>query len=106
MVFSDTKSTNLMFVIFQHKNDPLFTEFMEAHVTDKNTWIKEALEKVNKDGDDDDDSGMEEEANDTTDKNMSDEPALPEAKPDQNNVEKVANKQISDLEVSFFTLTL
>ncbi|XP_073956712.1 probable RNA-binding protein 19 [Choristoneura fumiferana] len=80
----------------KHKNDPLFTEFMEAHVTEKNTWIKEALEKANKG--DDDDSGMEEETNNTTDKNVSEEPALPEAKPGQKDEEKVANKQISDLE--------
>ncbi|XP_072949367.1 probable RNA-binding protein 19 [Epargyreus clarus] len=74
----------------KHKEDPLFAEFIEAHVNDKTAWIKEALVE-NDDGEDD--SGVEEEKIDSTEANKPTE--------DDNETpkqEKVADKQISDLE--------
>ncbi|XP_075977472.1 putative RNA-binding protein 19 [Anticarsia gemmatalis] len=80
----------------RHKDDPLFAEFIEAHVNDKTSWIKEALQSASKS--DDDDSGVDEENTET----KNDEPAeevLPKKEEIQEKVEKkVANKPISDLE--------
>lgn len=82
-----------LFNTFQHKDDPLFAEFIEAHVNDKTAWIKEAFQNAAKS--DDDDSGVEDE-----------KPSAPETptevtKEESNTKveEKVANKHISDLEV-------
>ncbi|XP_049873113.1 probable RNA-binding protein 19 [Pectinophora gossypiella] len=85
----------------KHKDDPLFAEFIEAHVNDKTAWIKDVFEKaVNSD----DDSGVEDENADGKP-----ETDTPEGKPNtaaeatkpaesSKKEEKVANKQISDLE--------
>lgn len=75
----------------------MFAEFIEAHVNDKTTWIKEAFEEAAKS--DDDDSGVEEEKQDTTTKVAGEENVKDDATKYK---DKVANKQISDLEVSLF----
>lgn len=78
----------------KHKDDPLFTEFIDAHVNDKTAWIKEVLESVSK-SDEDNDSGVDEENKDIKNKEESIEKNIEEKeKADK----KVANKPISDLE--------
>ncbi|XP_053609018.1 probable RNA-binding protein 19 [Plodia interpunctella] len=80
----------------KHKDDPLFAEFIEAHVNDNTTWIKDAFEKaVNND---EEDSGVDDE---TTGKDSSigrSETYSKETDEKLVQEEKVANKQISDLE--------
>ncbi|KAJ0176548.1 hypothetical protein K1T71_007727 [Dendrolimus kikuchii] len=98
----------------KHKDDPLFAEFIQAHVNDKTAWIKEAFEQAAKS---DDDSGVEEENDEIlqiksdkkeinindidkpeeTESNIKDSTVESKVKQSKN-VEKVANKQISDLE--------
>lgn len=78
----------------KHKDDPLFMEFMEAHMNDKTNWIKEALDEAAKS--DEHDSGMEDESAPKASEEKASE--APEPKSAQNNQDKVANKQISDLE--------
>ncbi|CAG9561814.1 unnamed protein product [Danaus chrysippus] len=79
----------------KHKDDPLFTEFIEAHVNDKTAWIKEALEAANKS---DDDSGVEDETPSKDEKIQEDKTEDKNDIQDAPQKEKVANKQISDLE--------
>lgn len=73
----------------KHKDDPLFAEFIAAHVNDKTVWVKEALEKLDSD-DGENDSGTDEETitkvteNDIEDKKKA--------------IDKTANKNISDLD--------
>lgn len=99
-----------MTILFQHKDDPLFAEFIEAHVNDKTTWIKEALESASK-SDDDDDEETKKDHNENIEKDkisaekdqkIEDEKVV---KVNENNNKKVANKPISDLEVSYCNKT-
>ncbi|CAG4987162.1 unnamed protein product [Parnassius apollo] len=82
----------------KHKGDPLFEEFIEAHINENTTWIKEALEEVKK-SDNDNSSGEEAEktekvivVNDEENVEVNEEEVI------SNSEQKVANKQISDLE--------
>ncbi|KAG6452797.1 LOW QUALITY PROTEIN: probable RNA-binding protein 19 [Manduca sexta] len=77
----------------KHKDDPLFAEFIDAHVNEKTGWIKDAFEEAAKS---DEDSGVEEETVEQTAKEVVKEP--PKVNKEMNTTEKVANKQISDLE--------
>lgn len=77
-------------VSFQHKDDPLFVEFIEAHVNDKTAWIKDALVDLNKS---DNDSGVEDEIKENNDAVQQSE------EKDKITETKVANAQISDLDV-------
>ncbi|XP_068633002.1 probable RNA-binding protein 19 [Battus philenor] len=78
----------------KHKGDPLFEEFIEAHVNENTTWIKEALEQVKRDKEDcgDVEVLIEEENKNSKDDAVTD----PDIGVTSN--QKVANKQISDLE--------
>lgn len=93
---------------FQHKNDPLFTEFIEAHVNEKSSWIKNALEECNKS---DEDSGVEDE-NITQEEPVSATNTNITSKNAENKeiaskkISKVANSQISDLEVYYYYLII
>ncbi|CAH0398282.1 unnamed protein product [Chilo suppressalis] len=80
----------------KHKEDPLFAEFIDAHVNDKTAWIKEAFENA---ANSDDDSGVEEETkiNTPSFNNPTQEPVDSTDK-NEKSEDKVANKQISDLE--------
>lgn len=82
-------------VIFylQHKDDPLFAEFIAAHTNDKTAWIKNAYVDAAKS---DDDSGVEEQSEDKAHVEITE--MKKEQKIEKQTV-KVANKQISDLEV-------
>ncbi|CAK1551172.1 unnamed protein product [Leptosia nina] len=75
----------------KHKDDPLFAEFIEAHVNDKTSWIQDALTDLNKS---DNDSGVEEETADSKDA----EPTQNTYEKETPNNSKVANAQISDLD--------
>ncbi|XP_060803554.1 probable RNA-binding protein 19 [Amyelois transitella] len=82
----------------KHKDDPLFAEFIEAHVNDKTAWIKEAYEKaINSD---EEDSGVDEEipSKDSVDKPETDTNTKTLEPTNVVSEEKIANKQISDLE--------
>lgn len=85
----------------QHKDDPLFAEFIEAHTNDKTAWIKNAFVDAAK-SDDDDDSGVEGETHKNIEKVDSKENKT-EVVMEKKQV-KLANKQISDLEVMMFIL--
>lgn len=84
----------LIFFVLQHKDDPLFAEFIEAHTSEKTAWIKNAFIEAAKS--DDDDSGVEEEEEKA-------EVEVKETKKEDKveKIEKVANKQISDIEVYY-----
>lgn len=70
----------------------MFAEFIEAHVNDNTAWIKDALVDLNKS---DDDSGVEDETNDSNDNKV-----LKESEGIDTPIEvKAANAQISDLDV-------
>lgn len=88
--------------MLQHKDDPLFIEFIEAHVNDKTAWIKEALQSAAKS--DDEDSGVDEDNTeshkDTPVKVDEDSNKEQEKKDEKKQEKKVANKNISDLEVN------
>lgn len=86
-------------ILFQHKDDPLFAEFIEAHVNDKTAWIKEALQSASKS--DDDDSGVDEETTESNNLNDTKEEEIVSKKHSVKETaeKKVANKPISDLEV-------
>lgn len=77
----------------KHKDDPLFAEFINAHINDKTAWIKEAFEDASKS---DNDSGVDEEtvANDAEKQKE----VVVESDNPKKKIEKVANKHISDLE--------
>ncbi|CAK1580385.1 unnamed protein product [Parnassius mnemosyne] len=82
----------------KHKGDPLFEEFIEAHINENTTWIKEVLEEVKK-SDNDNSSG--EEAEKTEEVNGVNDEKNVEVNAEEvisNSEQKVANKQISDLE--------
>ncbi|KAI5637264.1 RNA recognition motif domain-containing protein [Phthorimaea operculella] len=107
----------------KHKDDPLFAEFIEAHINDKTSWIKEAFEKA---ANSDDESGIEDDqaddskVDDESQSKIDDKSQETEEKQTkkskkkgknvdsknndqeeikkENKEEKVANKQISDLE--------
>lgn len=81
----------------QHKDDPLFAEFIEAHVNDRTTWIKEALQKATNS---DDDSVDEDGQTDGKEKNKPHEPESSDIK-ETKQEEKIANKHISDMEVKY-----
>ncbi|XP_045772794.1 probable RNA-binding protein 19 [Maniola jurtina] len=76
----------------KHKDDPLFAEFIEAHVNEKTVWIKEALEETGKS----DDSSVEDEKPYEDGPQVDDKP--PEDEQEKEEKEKVANTGISDLE--------
>ncbi|CAH2096088.1 unnamed protein product [Euphydryas editha] len=79
----------------KHKGDPLFTEFIEAHVNDKTAWIKDALEESYKS----DDSGVEDETSDKNENTEKDAKVLDNDEKDKvDKIQKAANAQISDLE--------
>ncbi|CAH0585622.1 unnamed protein product [Chrysodeixis includens] len=82
----------------QHKDDPLFAEFIEAHVNDKTAWIKEALQSASKS--DDDDSGVDEDNTESKDlpTKVEDSNKDQEKQVKKKQDKKVANKNISDLE--------
>lgn len=80
----------------------MFVEFIEAHVNDKTSWLKSALEESNKS---DDDSGVEEENFTQEDKKNPDNminsnDSLEHKDKEKKSLSKVADSQISDLEVS------
>ncbi|CAG9786817.1 unnamed protein product [Diatraea saccharalis] len=77
----------------KHKDDPLFAEFIDAHVNDKTTWIKEAFENaINTDNA----SSTEEEATEAVDiHTQKNENSMENLDKTEN---KIANKEISDLE--------
>ncbi|XP_014367177.2 probable RNA-binding protein 19 [Papilio machaon] len=78
----------------KHKGDPLFDQFIEAHVNEKTSWIKEVLEEVKIS--DNEDSGNEAGQNGEENVNSKEESTtVPEVAKSE---DKVANKQISDLE--------
>lgn len=77
----------------------MFAEFIEAHVNDKTAWIKEAFENA---ANSDEDSGVEEEKPSATSTSTEEVKEVESPKKE----EKVANKQISDLEVIFFYFEL
>lgn len=79
----------------KHKDDPLFAEFIDAHVNDKTAWIKETYQEVARS--EDEDSGVEEE-NDKSTANNDTEPKTVLNNEVSNNEEKNADKKISDLE--------
>lgn len=70
----------------------MFAEFIEAHTNDKTAWIKEAYENAAKS---DEDSGVEDEQPSKSETNIEDTKKLESTA----NNDKIANKQISDLEV-------
>ncbi|KAM3965303.1 putative RNA-binding protein 19 [Aphomia sociella] len=79
----------------KHKDDPLFAEFIDAHINDKTAWIKETYKEVAKS--DDEDSGVEEE----NDKIITSKETEVKAETEKENLkkeEKNANKKISDIE--------
>ncbi|XP_023938521.2 probable RNA-binding protein 19 [Bicyclus anynana] len=78
----------------KHKDDPLFAEFIDAHVNEKTTWIKEALEETSKS----DDSGVEDEKPDEDIQQKHDKPQVNDKKQEKEVKNKVANTGISDLE--------
>ncbi|KAJ2949187.1 hypothetical protein O0L34_g6129 [Tuta absoluta] len=96
----------------KHKDDPLFAEFIEAHINDKTSWIKEAYEKaVNSDeesgieDDQGDDCKKDEEPQEIKEKQTKKSKKKDKKEDNKSNEheenkkdEKVANKQISDLE--------
>ncbi|KAJ8722161.1 hypothetical protein PYW08_004563 [Mythimna loreyi] len=89
----------------KHKDDPLFAEFIEAHVNDKTAWIKEALQSASKSDDDDEaDEEKTEDHNENLEKQETSEEKNQSIEKEKNvNVKenkekKVANKPISDLE--------
>ncbi|CAH0691925.1 unnamed protein product [Spodoptera exigua] len=90
----------------KHKDDPLFAEFIEAHVNDKTAWIKEALDSASKsDADDDDDNeNNNEDINDKQKETQEhenpkeDNKSKKEKKEDKPEPKKVADTAISDLE--------
>lgn len=89
----------LFICLLQHKDDPLFAEFIEAHTNEKTSWIKNAFVEATKS--DDDDSGVEDEVQEkAVDKSKSDK-VVEESKTEmpEKRQQKIANKQISDLEV-------
>ncbi|XP_050350556.1 probable RNA-binding protein 19 [Nymphalis io] len=81
-----------------HKGDPLFTEFIEAHINEKTAWIKDALEETNKS--DENDSGVEDESPEKCDKTDKEAETKEIDKKENENVakKKIADTQISDLE--------
>lgn len=82
--------------MLQHKSDPLFEEFIEAHINENTTWIKETLEEIKKsdnENSDEEESEILEQQNDSKEELNSEDVTKSE--------DKVANKQISDLEVTF-----
>ncbi|XP_034831745.1 LOW QUALITY PROTEIN: probable RNA-binding protein 19 [Maniola hyperantus] len=82
-------------LLTKHKDDPLFAEFIEAHVNEKTVWIKEALEETGKS----DDSGVEDEKpNEDSQQVNPPEDKPPEDGQEKQSKEKVANTGISDLE--------
>lgn len=81
----------------QHRDDPLFAEFIEAHVNDNTAWIKEALQKATNS---DDDSAVEDEQIDVNEKKETQKPESNDKK-ETKQEEKIANKHISDLEVYY-----
>lgn len=81
--------------VSQHKDDPLFAEFIEAHVNDNTAWIKEALQKA---ANSDDDNAVEDGQMDDNKMMETHEPE-PRNKKETKEEEKIANKHISDLEV-------
>ncbi|CAB3220704.1 unnamed protein product [Arctia plantaginis] len=80
----------------RHKDDPLFAEFIEAHINDKTTWIKEALESASKS--DEEDSGVDDVTTESNIKEASNVDLVTEKDDDTESAKKVANKPISDLE--------
>ncbi|CAH1638281.1 unnamed protein product [Spodoptera littoralis] len=96
-------------LLWKHKDDPLFTEFIEAHVNDKTAWIKEALDSASKsDNDDDDDINIEETNDEQKETQKKDEIPVKdkqskkdeteEVKKHKEQPKKVAETAISDLE--------
>lgn len=83
-------------ILFQHKDDPLFTEFIDAHTNEKTSWIKDALNQAAH-SDDEDDSGVDETGPESERK---EEVQAKKEQEEKKEKEKLANKQISDLEVS------
>ncbi|XP_038209851.1 probable RNA-binding protein 19 [Zerene cesonia] len=80
----------------KHKSDPLFAEFIEAHVNDKTAWIKEALTELSQNNDD---SGVEDETVENQNDERMDEKNESDNKQDTPSKEnKAANAQISDLD--------
>ncbi|XP_026499714.2 probable RNA-binding protein 19 [Vanessa tameamea] len=81
-----------------HKGDPLFTEFIEAHVNEKTAWIKDALEETNRS--EEEDSGVEDESPEKCDKTVKE--AETEETDKKGNItinkKKIADTHISDLE--------
>ncbi|XP_026327160.1 probable RNA-binding protein 19 [Hyposmocoma kahamanoa] len=78
----------------KHKDDPLFTEFIDAHINDNTAWIKEALQKTTNS---DEDSAVEDGQMDGKETKETHETASNDKK-ETKQEEKIANKQISDLE--------
>lgn len=75
----------------QHKNDPLFMEFLESHSADKAIWNNEKILTAiqdSKDSDDDKESSSDDD--DEEEKNQEEEGER----------QKIADKVISDLEVT------
>ncbi|XP_028162960.1 probable RNA-binding protein 19 [Ostrinia furnacalis] len=105
---NEKNKNKIVELLKKHKEDPLFAEFIEAHVNDKTAWIKEAFEKAA--NSDDEDSGVEDEKpaatettavakeNETETKNRKVEDDNDTTKQSSKVEDKVANKQISDLE--------
>lgn len=77
---------------FQHKDDPMFVEFMEAHAKDsKNVWGNDTLANIQK-PDEEDDSGVEDS------KSIVEE----EERQEEDQRKSIAHAEISDMEVCIF----
>ncbi|GBP69325.1 Matrix metalloproteinase-2 [Eumeta japonica] len=84
------KNDKIKELLEKHKNDPLFNEFIEAHVNEKTAWIKETLDKIKTN---ENDNSIEEDKTET----QSHTEITQQIEPKKDTC-KVANKKISDLE--------
>ncbi|XP_047030277.1 probable RNA-binding protein 19 [Helicoverpa zea] len=85
----------------KHKDDPLFAEFIEAHVNDNTVWIKEALQSASKSDDEDEEESKENAEVDEPPPVVPNDDKTKNEDVDSNKEKqekKVANKPISDLE--------
>lgn len=82
--------------VSQHKDDPLFAEFIEAHINDNTAWIKKALQQATNS---DEDSGAEDAVVDDKETKEMHQPESSDKNEKPKEEEKIANKHISDLEV-------